>query len=157
MFTTTGSVTSVRAGAHPLPRSSTASRIDFPVRVHDLQHVHLLLLGGGTDVTSVLEPMGHSQIQTTQEYLRTLRDTDQRNLDALTRVQTALQPQTSSGVATLQVPGFGPTATAMESTSNAVSGQRQMTRPPLDPSLRRAGWSKDKSRGGSPRPQRPAR
>jgi hypothetical protein len=31
--------------------------------------------------------MGHSQIQTTQKYLHTLPYTDQRNLDALTRIQ----------------------------------------------------------------------
>ena len=31
--------------------------------------------------------MGHSQIQTTQKYLHTLPDTDERNLDALTRTQ----------------------------------------------------------------------
>jgi integrase len=37
---------------------------------------------------SVMERMGHSQIQTTQKYLHTLPDTDQRNLDALTRIQT---------------------------------------------------------------------
>jgi hypothetical protein len=31
--------------------------------------------------------MGHSQIQTTQKYLHTLSDTEQTNLDALTRIQ----------------------------------------------------------------------
>jgi hypothetical protein len=36
---------------------------------------------------SVMDRMGHAQIQTTQKYLHTLPDTDQRNLDALTRVQ----------------------------------------------------------------------
>jgi hypothetical protein len=30
--------------------------------------------------------MGHAQIQTTQKYLHTLPDTDQKNLDALTRI-----------------------------------------------------------------------
>jgi integrase len=66
----------------------TASGIDFPVRVHDLRHAHASwLLAGGADLASVMERMGHSQIQTTQKYLHTLPDTDQRNLDALTRIQ----------------------------------------------------------------------
>ena len=66
-----------------------ASGIDFPVRVHDLRHAHASwLLAGGADLKSVMERMGHAQIQTTQKYLHTLPDTDQRNLDALTRVQT---------------------------------------------------------------------
>lgn len=39
------------------------------------------------DVKSVMDRMGHSQVQTTQKYLHTLPDTDQRNLDALIRVQ----------------------------------------------------------------------
>jgi len=66
-----------------------ASGVDFPVRVHDLRHAHASwLLAGGADLKSVMERMGHSQIQTTQKYLHTLPDTDQRNLDALTRVQT---------------------------------------------------------------------
>ena len=65
-----------------------ASGIDFPVRVHDLRHAHASwLLAGGADLKSVMERMGHSQIQTTQKYLHTMPDTDQRNLDALTRIQ----------------------------------------------------------------------
>jgi integrase len=65
-----------------------ASGIDFPVRVHDLRHAHASwLLAGGADLKSVMERMGHSQIQTTQKYLHTLPDTDERNLEALTRVQ----------------------------------------------------------------------
>jgi hypothetical protein len=70
-----------------------ASGVDFPVRVHDLRHAHASwLLAGGADLMSVMERMGHSQIQTTQKYLHTLPDTDQRNLDALTRVQTRRDP-----------------------------------------------------------------
>ena len=58
------------------------------VRVHDLRHAHASwLLAGGADLKSVMERMGHAQIQTTQKYLHTLPDTDQRNLDALTRIQ----------------------------------------------------------------------
>jgi integrase len=33
-----------------------------------------------------MDRMGHAQIQTTQKYLHTLPDTDQKNLDALTRM-----------------------------------------------------------------------
>lgn len=65
-----------------------ASGVDFPVRVHDLRHAHASwLLADGADLKSVMERVGHSQIQTTQKYLHTLPDTDQRNLDALTRIQ----------------------------------------------------------------------
>jgi integrase len=67
-----------------------ASAVDFPVRVHDLRHAHASwLLAGGADLKSVMERMGHSQIQTTQKYLHTLPDTDQRNLDALNRIQNS--------------------------------------------------------------------
>jgi hypothetical protein len=41
----------------------------------------------GADLRSGMGRMGHSRIQTTQEYLHTLPDTDQRHLDALPRVQ----------------------------------------------------------------------
>jgi integrase len=63
-----------------------ASGIDFNVRMHDLRHAHASwLLAGGADLVSVMDRMGHSQIQTTQKYLHALPDTDQRNLDALNR------------------------------------------------------------------------
>ena len=65
-----------------------ASGVGFNVRVHDLRHAHASwLLAGGADLKSVMDRMGHTQIQTTQKYLHTLPDTDQRNLDALTRIQ----------------------------------------------------------------------
>jgi hypothetical protein len=35
---------------------------------------------------SVMDRMGTPRFQTTQKYLHTLPDTDQRNLDALTRI-----------------------------------------------------------------------
>jgi site-specific recombinase XerD len=64
-----------------------ASGIDFGVRVHDLRHPHALwLLAGGADLKGVMDRMGHAQIQTRQKYLHTLPDTDQKNLDALTRM-----------------------------------------------------------------------
>jgi integrase len=65
-----------------------ASGINFNVRVHDLRHAHASwLLAGGADLKSVMDRMGHAQIQTTQKYLHTLPDTDKRNLDALNRTQ----------------------------------------------------------------------
>ena len=64
-----------------------ASGIDFGVRVHDLRHAHASwLLAGGADLEGVMDRMGHAQIQTTQKYLHSLPDTDQKNLDALTRI-----------------------------------------------------------------------
>jgi integrase len=63
------------------------SGIDFGVRVHDLRHAHASwLLVGGADLKGVMDRLGHAQIQTTQKYLHTLPDTDQKNLDALTRI-----------------------------------------------------------------------
>ena len=44
------------------------------------------LLAGGASLKGVMDRMGHAQIQTTQKYLHTLPDTDQKNLDALTRI-----------------------------------------------------------------------
>jgi len=61
------------------------SGVDFNVRIHDLRHAHASwLLAGGSDLKSVMERMGHAQIQTTQKYLHP--EADQRNLDALDRM-----------------------------------------------------------------------
>ena len=55
----------------------TKAGIDFPLRMHDLRHAHASwLLAGGADLLSVMERMGHAQIQTTQKYLHTLLDAD---------------------------------------------------------------------------------
>ncbi len=65
-----------------------ASGIAFDVRVHDLRHAHASwLLAGGSDLKSVMDRMGHAQITTTQKYLHTLPDADQKNLDALNRIR----------------------------------------------------------------------
>lgn len=70
-----------------------ASGIDFKVRMHDLRHAHASwLLAGGSDLKSVMERMGHAQIQTTQKYLHTLPEADQKNLDALNRMTQSQQP-----------------------------------------------------------------
>ena len=64
-----------------------ASGIDFPVRMHDLRHAHASwLLAEGSDLKSVMERMGHAQIQTTQKYLHALPEADRKNLDALSRM-----------------------------------------------------------------------
>jgi integrase len=62
--------------------------VDFGVRVHDLRHAHASwLLAGGSDLKSVMDRMGHAQITTTQKYLHTLPDADQKNLTALDRIR----------------------------------------------------------------------
>ncbi|WP_223145091.1 tyrosine-type recombinase/integrase [Actinotalea subterranea] len=81
------------AGGTPLSRGTFNTRywrpavqrsgIDFPARMHDRRHAHASwLLAGGADLLSVMERMGHAQIQTTQTYLHTLDDADQRALAA---------------------------------------------------------------------------
>ena len=65
-----------------------ASGVDFHVRIHDLRHAHASwLLAGGSDLKSVMDRMGHAQIQTTQRYLHALPEADKRNLDALGRMR----------------------------------------------------------------------
>ena len=69
-----------------------ASGIDFAVRVHDLRHAHASwLLAEGSDLRSVMDRMGHAQIQTTQKYLHALPEADQKNLDALARARRRRQ------------------------------------------------------------------
>jgi site-specific recombinase XerD len=86
------------AGGQPLSRATFNTRywrpavqrsgIDFPVRMHDLRHAHASwLLAGGADLRSVMARMGHAQIQTTQKYLHTLDDADQRALAAFHTVR----------------------------------------------------------------------
>ncbi|KRA37874.1 MULTISPECIES: tyrosine-type recombinase/integrase [unclassified Nocardioides] len=65
-----------------------ASGVGFAVRIHDLRHAHASwLLAGGSDLKSVMDRLGHAQIQTTQKYLHALKEADQHNLDALDRMQ----------------------------------------------------------------------
>ena len=66
----------------------TKAGIGFPLRVHALRHAHApWLLAGGADLKSVMERMGHSQIMTTQKYLHTLPDADQKALAAFESVR----------------------------------------------------------------------
>ena len=63
------------------------TKIDFGVRMHDLRHAHASwLLAGGANLKGAMDRMGHAQIQTTQKYLHTLPDADQKNLDAFERI-----------------------------------------------------------------------
>ena len=86
------------AGGQPLSRATFNTRywrpavqrsgINFNVRMHDLRHAHASwLLAGGADLKSVMQRMGHAQIQTTQKYLHTLNDTDERALAAFEAVR----------------------------------------------------------------------
>ncbi|NMM25452.1 MAG: tyrosine-type recombinase/integrase [Phycicoccus sp.] len=65
-----------------------ASGLEFHVRVHDLRHAHASwLLAGGADLKTVMERMGHSQIMTTQKYLHTLPDAQDKALAAFEAVR----------------------------------------------------------------------
>lgn len=67
------------------------------VRMHDLRHAHASwLLAGGADLKTVMDRLGHSQIQTTQKYLHTL-------LDAHAQALKALSPSKSSASASREV------------------------------------------------------
>ena len=94
---------SEHAGGDPLSRATfntrywrpavTRAGIDFPVRMHDLRHAHASwLLAGGADLKSVMERMGHTQIMTTQKYLHTLPDADDRALAAFEAVRRRSTP-----------------------------------------------------------------
>jgi integrase len=64
-----------------------ASGVGFEVRIHDLRHAHATwLLAGGSDLKSVMDRLGHAHLQTTQKYLHTPAEADQRNLDALNKI-----------------------------------------------------------------------
>ena len=86
------------AGGQPLSRATFNTRywrpaversgVDFLVRMHDLRHAHASwLLAGGADLKSVMERMGHAQIMTTQKYLHTLPDADDKALAAFQEVR----------------------------------------------------------------------
>lgn len=62
--------------------------LGFPVRMHDLRHAHASwLLAGGADLKTVMDRMGHSQIQTTQKYLHSLPDADDTAIAAFERTR----------------------------------------------------------------------
>lgn len=85
-------------GGNPLSRNTfrtrywlpalEAAQLGFHVRIHDLRHAHASwLLAGGADLKTVMDRLGHNQIQTTQKYLHTLPDSHEQALSALSRVQ----------------------------------------------------------------------
>jgi len=91
------------SGGTPLSRATFNTRywrpavarsgVDFPVRMHDLRHAHASwLLAGGADLKTVMERMGHAQIMTTQKYLHTLPDADDKALAAFESVRQRSAP-----------------------------------------------------------------
>lgn len=91
------------AGGRPISRNTFRTKvwlpalqrsgIEFHVRVHDLRHAHASwLLAGGADLKTVMERMGHSQIMTTQKYLHTLPDADDKALAAFEAVRRRSAP-----------------------------------------------------------------
>ena len=62
----------------------------FEVRFHDLRHTHASwLLAGGADLKVVMDRMGHAQLATTQRYLHTLDDVDDRALAAFQHTRSS--------------------------------------------------------------------
>jgi len=53
---------------------------------------------GGADLKTVMDRMGHSQIQTTQRYLHTLPDAEDRALAAFQQTRERASMRTTRGV-----------------------------------------------------------
>ena len=88
----------VRDLRQPMSRNTWRTRIWRPAitragitpatRMHDLRHAHASwLLAGGADLKAVMERLGHSQIQTTQKYLHTMPEADDRALAAFQTIR----------------------------------------------------------------------
>jgi integrase len=88
-----------KKGGGPLSRNTFRTKIWLPalkrsgigyhLRMHDLRHAHASWsLAGGADIKAVMERMGHRQLSTTQRYLHTLPDSDDRALAAFTRIRS---------------------------------------------------------------------
>jgi integrase len=87
-----------KAGGCPMSRNTFRTKVWLPaleradlgfhVRIHDLRHSHASwLLAGGADLKTVMDRMGHSQIQTTQKYLHSLPDADDTAIAAFQRTR----------------------------------------------------------------------
>ena len=84
-------------GTTPMSRNTFRTRGWLPatqragltgVRIHDLRHAHASwLLAGGADLKTVMERLGHTQIQTTQRYLHALPGADEQALMAFQRIR----------------------------------------------------------------------
>jgi site-specific recombinase XerD len=88
------------AGGGPISRANFRKRVWQPaakraglgtdVRFHDLRHTHASwILAGGADLKVVMERMGHTQLATTQRYLHTLDDANDRALAAFRRTRSS--------------------------------------------------------------------
>ena len=65
-----------------------ATRLEIPVRVHDLRHAHASwLLAGGADLQVVKQRLGHGSLRTTERYLQTLPEADETALEALSKIR----------------------------------------------------------------------
>ncbi len=101
------------SGGRPLSRNTfrtqvwlpplEKSELGFHVRMHDLRHANASwLLAGGADLKSVMDRLGHSQIQTTQRYLHSLPGADEKALAAFKRIrhnEGSSPPRSASSVA----------------------------------------------------------
>jgi site-specific recombinase XerD len=87
-----------RNARQPMSRNTFRTRVwrpavaraglDTGIRMHDLRHAHASwLLAGGADLKTVMDRLGHTQIQTTQRYLHTLPDADDKALEAFERIR----------------------------------------------------------------------
>jgi integrase len=87
-----------KAGGSPMSRNTFRTKVWLPaleqanlgfhVRMHDLRHAHASwLLAGGADLKTVMDRMGHRQIQTTQKYLHSLPDADDTAIAAFQRTR----------------------------------------------------------------------
>ena len=85
-------------GGNPVSRNTFRTRVGFPrwsertsgfhVRIHDLRHAHASwALAGGADLKAVMERMGHTQIETTQQYLHTFPESDDKALAAFSKIR----------------------------------------------------------------------
>jgi integrase len=96
LFSSTG-----RADGNPISRNTFRTRVWLPAlkradlgfhfRFHDLRHAHASwALAGGADLKAVMARMGHAQIATTQRYLHTLPESDDKALAALSKIRGRL-------------------------------------------------------------------
>ena len=65
-----------------------AAELDFNPTTRDLRHAHASwAVNGGADLKAVQERLGHAHLSTTQGYLHTLPESDDKALAAFTKVR----------------------------------------------------------------------